>query len=300
METEARNALKGTIASILCHGFWGLSFLASRTGLNTAPVFVLLSHRFLLGFLLLQLFPRQLAELRKARGSRLPLLGLGLAQPVCYFLGEQYGILHTSTGFSGVMIAMIPVVTMLAAAPVLKERPTRSQLGFGLLSVGGVIWIGLMNRSSGTLDWIGVAALSVAVLSATVYSLLARGISGKTTAFARTYAMMGIGALVFTGLALLRCRGSLALYCQPLRQSSYRISLLFLSVFCSVAGFFLSNYAISKLPVARETVFSNLTTAVSVFAGIVVLHEPFDWQTPICILLILMGIWGVQRTAAKP
>ena len=49
------------------------------------------------------------------------------------------------------------------------------------------------------------------------------------------------------------------------------LSVLFLSVFCSVVSFFLSNYAISKLPVARETVFANLTTAVSVFAGAVFL-----------------------------
>lgn len=297
MNTEACSSFRGTLASILCHSFWGLSFLASRTGLNYAHVFVLLSHRFLLAFLLLQFFPRQVAELRRERKSLLPLLVLGLAQPVCYFLGEQYGILHSSTSFSGIMISMIPVVTTLAAAPVLKERPTRGQLAFSLLSVGGVIWIGLMNRSSGTLDGLGVAALMIAVLSATVYSLLARGISGRTTAFARTYAMMGIGALVFTMLALIQCRGSLEAYCLPLHQRFYRISVLFLSVFCSVAGFFLSNYGISKLPIARETVFSNLTTAVSVFVGLVFLHEPFSWQTAICILLILVGIWGVQRTA---
>ena len=64
-------------------------------------------------------------------------------------------------------------------------------------------------------------------------------------------------------------------------------------------SFFLSNYALTKLPLARETVFANLTTAVSVFAGVLVLHEPFSRLSLVCILLILLGIWGVQKTARK-
>ena len=48
---------RATLASICCHFCWGLSFLASRTALNEAHVFVLLSHRFLISFLLLHLLP---------------------------------------------------------------------------------------------------------------------------------------------------------------------------------------------------------------------------------------------------
>ena len=299
MKTDDRTVLRATLATVLCHSFWGLSFLASRTGLNSAHVFVFLSHRFLLSFLIMHLFPCQVARLREAKGFLLPLVALGIAQPVIYFLGEQFGILHSTTSFSGVMIAMIPVVSTLAAWPILKERPTGGQLLFSLLSVGGVIGIGLMNDNSGALDWIGVAALLVAVAGATAYTLLSRRIAGRTSPFARTYAMMGVGAVFFTVLAMVRCEGSLAAYVQPLGETPYLLSVLFLSLFCSVISFFLSGYAITRLPVARETVFSNLTTAVAVFAGVVFLHEPFSWLSLVCILLILVGIYGVQRTAKE-
>ena len=291
--------LRAALASIVCHFCWGLSFMASRTALNEAHVFVLLSHRFLISFLLLHLFPRQIAGLKKAKRAFLPLLALGLAQPAVYFLGEQFGILHSTTGFSGVMIAMIPVVTTLAAAPILKERPSWGQLGFSLLSVGGVIGVGLMTGSSGRLDGIGVAALVTAVTAAAAYTLLARGLSKTTAPFDRTYAMLAVGALVFTTLALIQCRGDLSAYLRPFRERSYLLSVGYLSVFCSILCFFLSNYAISKLPVARETVFANLTTAVSVFAGVLFLHEPFSWLTAVCVAVILIGIWGVQRTARE-
>lgn len=136
MKRENQAGWKATLAAICCHSCWGLSFLASRKGLDSANVFVLLSHRFLLSFLILHLFPRQVIGLKDAKKAVYSLLALGLAQPVVYFLGEQYGILHSTTSFSGVMIAMIPVVSTLAAGPILKERPTWGQLFFSLLSVG--------------------------------------------------------------------------------------------------------------------------------------------------------------------
>ncbi len=297
----SKDSFKIFSAATVCHVFWGFSFMASRLALNEAPVLVLLSHRFLLAFLfmnLLLLIPKLSPGLRKPAGLRrrvFPLLLLGLAEPVIYFFGEQYGLLHSNTIFSGVMIAMIPIVSTLAAAPILKEKPSSGQLLFSLMSVAGVIGIGLLSRSSGALDWIGVAGLLVAVLSAVAYTLLSRGLSGSFSPFERTYAMLGIGAAVFTALALLGCRGEPAAYLLPLARPCYLRSVLFLSLCCSVISYFLSAYAITHLSVARETVFANLTTAVSVFAGAVFLREPFSPLSALCCLLILAGIYGVQR-----
>ena len=121
-------------------------------------MFVLLSHRFGLSFLVMNLLVLLGVGKLSLKGKALwkPLL-LGLMEPVIYFFGEQYGILHSNTVFSGVMIAMIPIVSTLAAAPILQEKPSAGQLFFCLLSVCGVVGIGFMNRSSGALDWIGSA-----------------------------------------------------------------------------------------------------------------------------------------------
>ena len=290
-----RSTVKAYIASVVCHVFWGFSFFASRKGLDAAHVFVLLSHRFLLSFLVMSLFAVRLIR-RPFRGRKAYwLLLLGLAEPVVYFFGEQYGLLHSNTIFSGVMIAMIPIVSMLLAVPFLGERPVFGQIAFSLLSVGGVVGIGLLGKSSGTMDWIGVAGLLVAVLSAGAYTLISRGISGTFSPFERTYVMMAEGAAVFTVLALIHCRGDLTEYVLPLAEPSYLTAVLFLALGCSVISYFLSGYAIGKLSVARETVFANLTTAVSVFAGAVFLREAFSWLSFLFCLLILGGIYGVQR-----
>ena len=291
---------KAILAATVAHGFWGVSFMASRIALDSAPVIVLLSHRFLLAAVLMSLLRlTPLGDCRLRDKPKAPLLLLGLFEPVIYFFGEQYGILHSSTIFSGVMIALIPIASTLAAIPFLGEKPTLRQLLYCALSVGGVIGIGMMTSSGGSLDWIGVVGLLVAVFSAVAYTLLNRGLSARYTPFERSYSMLCIGALVFTALALFSVRGDPAAYLRPLADRGYLLSMLFLGICCSVVCFSLTSYALTGLSVARATVFANLTTAVSVFAGAVLLHEPFSLMGLLCCALILLGIYGVQH-AAKP
>ena len=288
------------LATLGCHVLWGFSFMASRTGLDHVPVFQLLSHRFLLAFLAMNLLLLSGRFRVKLKGKPVGmLLLLGLMEPVVYFIGEQYGILHSSTIFSGVMIAMIPIAATLAAGPILKERPTAGQLLFSLVSVGGVIGIGLLSRGSGTLDFIGLAALIIAVASAAAYSLISRSQSVYFSPFERSYMMMGLGAAVFTPMALIQVKGDLSAFLAPFAVRDYTLAILYLVIAASVVCYFLSGYALTYLTVAEESVFSNLTTAVSVFAGAVLLHEPFSWVSLVMCLLILIGIWGVQKTAPK-
>ena len=298
--TDASRQTKALLATTLCHILWGLSFMVSRNALNDVPVFQLLSHRFLSAFLIMNLVILIARLPVKLKSPGLPkLLLLGLTEPVIYFIGEQYGILHSNTIFSGVMIAMIPIAATVAAWPFLKEKPTAGQLLFSLLSVGGVIGIGLLSGSSGALDLIGLTALIIAVAAASAYSLLTRSLSGEFSPLDRTYAMLGLGALIFSVIALFQCKGDLGVYLSPLARPPYLLSVLYLALCCSVICYFLSGYALTYLTVARESVFSNLTTAVSVFAGAVFLHEPFSLLSFVCCLLILFGIWGVQKTAPK-
>lgn len=291
---------KAYLATVIGHVFWGFSFMASRTALDRVPVFQLLSHRFLLAFLAMNLVLLTGRFRLQFKGKRLGmLLLLGLMEPVVYFIGEQYGILHSSTIFSGVMIAMIPIAATLAAGPILKERPSAGQLIFSLVSVGGVIGIGLLSRDSGTLDWIGLTALIIAVASAAAYSLISRSQSAQFSPFERSYVMMAFGAAVFTPMAFVQTKGSLNAYLAPFAVPEYIAAVLYLVLFASVVCYFLSGYALTYLTVAEESVFSNLTTAVSVFAGAVLLHEPFSWLSLVLCVLILVGIWGVQKTAPK-
>lgn len=301
MNNQAKNSeSKILFAAIMCHVFWGFSFMASKVALGIANMLVLLSHRFLVAFIVMTLIA-VLGRVRiELKGKRIRyLLYLGLAEPIVYFLGEYYGIMHSNTIFSGVMIAMIPIASTLAAAPLLGEYPTIVQMLFGSVSVAGVIGVGLMSSDSGALDFGGVIGLIVAVLSAVAYTLLGRSMSKEFTPFERSFAMIGIGAVFFTLVTMIYLKGNIGEYLTPFGNMNYTISILFLAIFCSVGSYSLAAYSVTHLTVARHTVFSNLTTAVSVFAGAIFLHEPFTLKGLFFCVMILIGIYGVQRSAKK-
>ncbi|MBQ3381536.1 MAG: DMT family transporter, partial [Oscillospiraceae bacterium] len=147
MNRQKSDEKKAMTAAIIGNSFWGLSFMASRVALDSAPVILLLSHRFLIAFLIMSvLLFTPLGDCRLRGKAIRPLILLGILLPVIYFFGEQYGILHSSTVFSGVMIALIPIVSTLAAIPILGEKPSPRQLFYSVLSVGGVVGIGLITK----------------------------------------------------------------------------------------------------------------------------------------------------------
>lgn len=287
---------KAVAAAITGYCFYGMSFMFSRIALNTVPVIVLLSHRFLLAYLIMTVLRfTPLVETHLTGKKQVSLYLLGILQPVAYFLAEQYGILNSSSSFSGVMIALIPIVAALAAVPVLHEKLSLRQLFFSLLSFGGVAGIGLITGRGGSLNWIGVVCLMTAVLSAVASDILNRHYSANFTAFERAYFMLGFGAVTFTVMAAVSVRKDPSAYFQPLADMQYLMCLLYLSVGCSVIAFFLLNYVISIFPVARAAVFGNLSTAVSVFAGTVFLKEPSSFALIPLVAMILLGIYGTMR-----
>ena len=77
------------------------------------------------------------------------------------------------------------------------------------------------------------------------------------------------------------------------------IAALFLGVGASVIGYSLFNYAVAEMPMANMTAMNNLVTVVSVAAGVLILKEPFSFKAAIAMLVVLIGIYGVQRFGRK-
>lgn len=259
---------KAIAAAIVTQIFWGLSFLASSIGQESASPFVLMSYRFDIALLALTvpvLLGKQKLDLRGK--SVKPLLLLGAMEPCIYFVGEQYGLKYSSSAFSGIMIAVIPIVTIIFAAIFLKERPSKKQWLFSALSIAGIIVITLAENSGGSITFKGFALLCLAVVTGSAFSVISCGVSGRFSVFERTYFMQAMGAVFFTTLALIENGGSAAALIAPAADPRFILAALFLALGASVAGYSLFNYAVSHAPMANVAVFHNLATIVSVAAG---------------------------------
>lgn len=289
---------QATLLALLAYFLWGFSFLFSRLGMDEAPPFVMLAHRFTLAAAamgVLALTGVVKIRLRSKRVGRLLLMGL--CEPVIYFICEAYGILYTTTAFSGVVLAAIPIVALFASALILRERVTGGQVFWSVLSVAGVVVYALNGSNDGSVTGIGTLCLLLAVFSSVGFTLLSRTLSEEFTPFERTFIGTVEGMAAFWLLSVIQCHAEPSVLIAPLSSGRYWLAIGYLGLVASIGGYGLLNYALGHLPVSRVSIGTNLITVISVFAGVVFLHEPFSWVSLVCSLVILAGIYGAEHTA---
>mgnify|MGYP000462915465 FL=1 len=262
------------MAGALTAVIFGFSFMFTKITLPAfgGDVFHLLSYRFLLAAGVMGVL-RVLGVIRpRYRGKPVGQLFLiGLIQPVLYFTCETLGLRLVPSSQAGLMIALIPVVVTILGAVFLRERPTWLQVLFVLISVGGVAAIHLSGGLTGGADFWGTVLLGGAILSAAVYNILSRRASLAFQPVAVTWLMLNTGAVAFTLITWIRIAvagGHWQAYFSPLGDLTGMLALCYLSVLSTVAAFFLLNYTLSKLEAARSAVMANITTLVSVAAGV--------------------------------
>lgn len=293
---------KALLCLLAANVIFGFSFLFSKIAFSQTSPMIALSIRFLLAFALLNVLVLcKVVCLRIGRRDIRKLILVSLLEPTLYFICESYGIKWTSTSFSGAVIALIPVAAMALGAIFLKEKPTLLQTLSMLCSIAGVVLISVWGQKGGTVTLPGFLLLIGAVISSACYTLLTRKYSQDFTAFDRTYVTFAVSSCSFVLLAIVENRGELFhRTAQALSSLSFWGAILYLSVISSVVAFLMINYALTHISVTITASFSNLTTVVSVLAGVLLLHEPFSILQVIAVALILLGVYGVNKLGARP
>ena len=295
---QKSNTKTATLAALAACIIFGFSFMASRIAMEHTTPSMLLSLRFLTALIIMSLLMLLRAGSLRLKGKPIGrFLLLGLCQPVIYFIGESNGIKYTNSSFSGIMIALIPIITATVSALFFHEQLKLKKLLWILRSLTGVILISL-TQEGGTIRFEGILFLLLADLAASAFTILSRRLSDQFTAFERTYIIMLMDSLFFTVSAAIESGSG---YPTALRAAvtdpGVFLPVLYLSVLSSVVAFFCQNYATTYLDATRVNVFSNITPVVSVIVGALLLHEPFSLIHIPGILLILLGVYMVNKTA---
>lgn len=291
--------ISATLAALAAQVIFGFSFMFTKMSMQYASPMTVIADRYIVAFgglTAVMLLTRTKIRFVK---NIWKLIVMSIFQPVLYFVFESYGIEMTTSAFSSIMISLIPVVSMISGIVFLKEVPSPMQYVFTAISVAGVIITALAGRADGTVTILGVLLLLGAVLSSVAYNTASRKISEQFSALERTYAMTVIGLVVFVTVAVIENIHNPQNIIIHFTNPSYAIAVLYLGIVSSVVAFLLLNYANTHLPVAKTTVFSNITTVVSVFASALFLDEKFTSVTVIATIMIIIGVWGVQALSVK-
>ncbi len=289
-----KNIALATLAALGAQVIFGFSFMFTKIALGYASPLTVIADRYIMAFLGMTVVMLASGKRLKMGKNIWKLVLMSVFQPLLYFIFESYGIKLTTSAFSSIMISMIPVVSMVLGIFILKEVPSPMQYVFTAISVGGVVITALAGSRDGTVTPLGIILLVGAVLSSVLYNISSRKISAEFSALERTYAMTLIGTVSFLTIAIIENIKNPIQVIKPFLSAEFTLSVFYLGIISSVVAFLFLNYANTHLPVAKTTVFSNLTTVVSVFAGAVFLDEKISFVVIIAIIMIVVGVLGVQ------
>ena len=266
--TQKKTRTLSLLAAITADVIFGMSFMFSKLALGVAAPTVLLAFRFTVAVAAMTLVVLVNALVGKLRGRPLfafslrgkpvyKLLLLGIVQPVAYFIFENYGILYTSSAVGAIG-------------------------GVALISVGGAVMVSAL----------GMLFLLLTMLSDTLYYGISHDAAKRFTPFEMTYVMFSVGMAVFIPVALLQAGGlDSPMITAPLQSGGFWLAVLYLGILSSGVAYGLLNFANSHLTVSESSLFSNVTTVVSVLAGVLFLKEDFSLWQALGVVIILVCVF---------
>lgn len=216
---------------------------------------------------------------------------LALFQPVIYFIAENYGILYTSSAYAGILIAVIPIAGVMFDVLLMKSEVKARQVICAIGSVIGVVitTIGAQNMKSSVK---GTVLLLIAVMAGALFYVFSKRAGEHYNPLERTYVMFGVGSVVYIIIAVIQACGKYdKLVAEAVSQPVFWGCILYLAVISSVAAFLLLNFGSSHVSVSQASLFANLSTVISIGAGVVVLHESFSWQQAVGSIIILVSVY---------
>ena len=138
----------------------------------------------------------------------------------------------------------------------------------------------------------GMLFLLLTMLSDTVYYGLSHDAAKRFTPFEMTYVMFVVGMAVFIPVALIQAGGiNSELITAPAQSGSFWLAVLYLGILSSGVAYGLLNFANSHLTVSESSLFSNVTTVVSVLAGVLFLKEDFSLWQALGVVIILVCVF---------
>lgn len=271
--------------------FWGLSFVSSKAILNTGmPPMTMVAIRFVVATIVLNVIARRVdPAVRLRKKDLLPLALSGLFGLTVYFFFEARGIKLTSASHASLIIAAIPVFTVIAEAVFYRTRISwlaAAGIGISVAGVAFLVWRPGEKLATGSL--VGDLFMLGACLSWVVYILLSKNLHKRLSEIAITAYQSLFGTLFMLPLALLE-RSQWV----PITLVS-GLNLAYLALFCSALSNFLYVYALSRLGPIVISPYVNLIPVVSVLGGVLILGEKLAWGQVVGGVLIIAGVLAVN------
>lgn len=281
---------------------WGSSFIFTKRLLEVAdPVVIICSRVMIAGpfFLLLcLLFFRK--DMRIARKDLPTLFAFSCFEPFLYFIFETYSLTRCDASVVSIIVATIPIATAFLSIFYFKENFTKLNLFGVFVSFSGIFLMLFPAFMNASVSVSGVLLAFGAVLSSVGYMFFLRKLPEHYNPVVIITYQNLIGLALFTPLMMLITDQSTlgsqlgALFSPP--QLYYLASL---AILCSALAFMFYLQGMRHFGVGKANTFTNLIPIVTAILSFFLLQEQFPLYKILGIIIVITGIFLVQKKTSK-
>jgi drug/metabolite transporter (DMT)-like permease len=291
---DEKNQLKQAYgAAIIFSLVVGFSFLAVKTCVPLASTLQILVWRYNWAALLMGvLIAIGIVKIRLAGKPKKNLM-LTAGSYIGFMIFQTIGLIFATSIESGIIFAIIPILSKLIAGVVLKEKTGWVQNISMVLSISALMVMILMGSTGIQTNIIGLVVLIISSISMAISNVYMRYVRQVYRPVEITAAICFMGVFAFNLGYLVS--GEAVHYLEPLRYTEFVVSTLYLGTACIVLSAQLMAFMLRYMPAVNATIFGNLSTAISIVAGVVILKEPLMLYHILCTVLIILGVLGVSK-----
>jgi drug/metabolite transporter (DMT)-like permease len=254
---------------------WGGSFIAMKIAMRGFSPLLVVFCRMAIASMVFGLLWRRLGGFRAARGDWGGLLFMAFCEPCLYFVFEAWALTQTQASQAAMVTSMLPVLTAIAAARVLKERLEARTMAGLALAVSGVVVMSLTGGPSEQAPHpvLGNCLECIAMFCAVGYIVMAKRLAARHKPLYLT-AVQSFTGTVFFAPALLFTPLPEALPLGPV------LAVIFLGLGVTFVAYGLYNYGVSRAPAAKAAAFINLIPVLACLLSRIFLDEtlePLQW-----------------------
>ncbi len=223
-------------------------------------------------------------------------LGLGvLGNHLLVLFGLQY----IGAGAAGIIIGASPAITAFLSSVLIRDIPFRVVWLGCAVSFAGVFFVswGGTEGAGGGQPWLGGTLIVLALVSWALFSIGGRRVMERFSPLTVNWTTLLISILL--QIPLLWTDQKMMIAGVDSVPVSGWVALLYLIVFATALGQQAWLYGVQGIGPSRAGIFANLIPVSALLLSFVILGEAIGWKEVGGIILILAGVWLVNRQSTQ-
>ncbi|MBQ8537578.1 MAG: DMT family transporter [Clostridia bacterium] len=274
---------------------WGLSFIFSKHAMLAGfPALTLAFLRYVVAASLLcpmVLFKEK--RMRLAKRDVAPMFLSALVGITLYYAFEYAGIQRTSTVNASLILAAIPIITMIVEAVVYRTGLNTRQILGSFVSLAGVALVVATGADEENASIVGDLCILGAAIVWVCYIFISRSLRNR-------YSSLSMNA--WQALASLATLLPMALteqaQWQPVPWDGWA-AMIILAVVCSALCYWIYGNALLELSPLASAIFINLIPLTTILGGVFFLGESLSWLQGLGGVLIVSSIFVINLSGSK-